>query len=172
MGIRQEMLTETQKMCLRLVAIGRTSKEIAIETGLSPQTIDQYLSRATQTLGAMNRRDAARRLIALENAPFNKSEFKPDAVANPDLLLPQGGAKEVQALSAAHDAMHDLTAPYWPEKVRRQRRWRSLFPPLGGPRNDLTSILRLKTILYLALFVAIATLALVSITVWTMALLA
>lgn len=56
------ILSENQKTCLRLVARGMTSKEIAQATGLAPQTVDTYLKLAMHRLGAPTRRDAARRL--------------------------------------------------------------------------------------------------------------
>lgn len=52
---------------LRLVAAGiTTSKALARETGLKPNTIDTYLHAATRALDAGNREDAARRFIELE----------------------------------------------------------------------------------------------------------
>jgi DNA-binding CsgD family transcriptional regulator len=74
-------LSDMQRTCLRLVARGRSSKEIALETGLSHQTVDQYVSRAVAILGVANRREAARRLSELETETFNKVEFKSEAVA-------------------------------------------------------------------------------------------
>lgn len=59
-------LTEGQKTCLRLVGRGMSSKEIAQETGLAPQTVDTYVKAAMAKLGASNRRDAARLLGAAE----------------------------------------------------------------------------------------------------------
>lgn len=53
-------LTDVQRASLRLVGKGLTSKEIARETGLTYQTVDQYLSRAALLIGAQNRREAAR----------------------------------------------------------------------------------------------------------------
>jgi DNA-binding CsgD family transcriptional regulator len=60
---RIEQLTPTQKEALRLVAEGRTSKEIARLTGVSESAIDQRLDRARSILGARNRREAAHFLV-------------------------------------------------------------------------------------------------------------
>lgn len=57
-----ETLSEGQKTCLRLVARGMTSKEIAQATGLSPQTVDTYIKAAMSRLNATSRREAARLL--------------------------------------------------------------------------------------------------------------
>ncbi len=67
-----EQLTARERDCLRLVARGMSSKEIALELGLSPLTVDGYLKEAVRTLGAATRREAARMLIAHEgDAPQN-----------------------------------------------------------------------------------------------------
>ena len=59
-------LPEGQKACLRLVAQGMSSKEIAKQLDLTPQTVDTYLKAAMARLGASNRREAARMLLADE----------------------------------------------------------------------------------------------------------
>ncbi|WP_231732857.1 helix-turn-helix transcriptional regulator [Porphyrobacter sp. CCH7-A1] len=44
-----------QVSCLRLVADGYTSKQIAKKLGLTPMTVDQYLQRAKTAMGAPDR---------------------------------------------------------------------------------------------------------------------
>jgi len=61
-------LSEGQKSCLRLVARGMSSKEIARATGLSHYTVDTYIKRALPVIGASNRRDAARIVINSEQS--------------------------------------------------------------------------------------------------------
>lgn len=54
-------LAPRQAECLRLVAAGLTSKEIALELGIgSKHTVDGYISEAVELLGARGRREAAR----------------------------------------------------------------------------------------------------------------
>jgi LuxR family quorum-sensing system transcriptional regulator CciR len=48
-------LSERQLACLKLVAEGRSSPEIARELGISPRTVDDYLAEACVKLGARNR---------------------------------------------------------------------------------------------------------------------
>lgn len=60
-------LDENQRVCLRLVAQGYTSKQIAQRTHLSAGTVDQYLFRANAILGVTDRREAARLLVAAES---------------------------------------------------------------------------------------------------------
>jgi DNA-binding CsgD family transcriptional regulator len=59
-------LSEGQKACLRLVAKGMSSKEIAKALGLTPQTVDTYVKVSMARIGASNRREAARMLVAAE----------------------------------------------------------------------------------------------------------
>ena len=61
-------LSEGQRSCLRLVARGMSSKEIARATGLSHNTVDTYIKRALPVIGASNRRDAARIVVKSEQS--------------------------------------------------------------------------------------------------------
>ena len=72
-----ERITKSQIVCLRLVAKGMTSKEIALQTGLSPGTVDQYVNRAASLLGVSSRREAARMLIKLEESGLKEFQLKP-----------------------------------------------------------------------------------------------
>lgn len=53
-------LTDRERAVLRLAEAGQSHKEIAQRLGLSPGTVRNYLSEATQKLGADNRIEAAR----------------------------------------------------------------------------------------------------------------
>lgn len=89
-----------------------SSKEIALETGLAPQTVDTYLKIALSRLEVTNRREAARRLVAWELS--QKSGSPTRAVAGqpstPD-PPPQTGGKKLLAilgLPPVGGAFHDL----------------------------------------------------------------
>lgn len=163
-------LTDVQRTCLRLVAKGLTSKEIARETGLTYQTVDQYLSRAALLIGAQNRREAARLFAQWEQ--FSRAEFKSVDLADssPAAILdlsakPQGwpqaeGSEQVMRDSAA-EAFMSAASPGWPVAV----------PPVGGEVNGLTSKQRLYAILRIAAFSAIAMLAIVLVLTGTLNLL-
>ena len=79
-----DQLTPRERDCLRLVAEGRSSKEIALALELSPFTVDEYVRSAVQKLGAANRREAARILVAGE-AGLTPEELgdEPQSVASP-----------------------------------------------------------------------------------------
>lgn len=133
-------LSDVQKRCLRLAAEGRSSKEIAPVVGLTHQTVDQYLHRARITLGAENRREAARILTEIESTiPFKRFELKSPAVAN----LPESAISEASI-----------------EPPQRQPRLLSL-PATGGPPNDLNTTQRLIAIGKIALFLMIIVLTMV-----------
>lgn len=116
----KESISESQLTCLRLVGEGMSSKEIAIETGLSPRTVDQYVNRAAATLGASNRREAARKLAKLETGELNKFQLKSERVEAPQKSDNLNGVN----LGAGNDKHRSLML-----------RWVS---PIGGERHDLT----------------------------------
>ena len=117
-------LSEGQKSCLRLVAKGMSSKEIAREMGLTPQTVDTYVKTSLARLGASNRREAARALVAWEAREFeslSEAEFVPSRVAEAGTPYePQSGDRR--------------QGPGWAKKAGE---WISL-PPLGGGYSDLS----------------------------------
>lgn len=51
-------LTERQTSVLRLIALGRSNKEIAKEIGLSPATVKTHVAHAMAVFGAANRAEA------------------------------------------------------------------------------------------------------------------
>lgn len=59
-------LSAQQRACLRLVAEGKTSKEIGRVLALSPSTVDSHVRAAIDRLGARDRVTAARQLMAYE----------------------------------------------------------------------------------------------------------
>jgi DNA-binding CsgD family transcriptional regulator len=107
-------LSESQKNCLRLVGRGMSTKEISIETGLSPQTVDTYVKTAMNRLGATNRRDAARALAQWELS--QKSGSPSQALAGPAIeaegFMQAGWKGLVQLLFPipAGGRLHDLNA--------------------------------------------------------------
>lgn len=129
-------LTDVQIRCLRLVAEGYTSKEIAKQLGLSPMTVDQYLHRAKKVIGAPDRRTAARRVFeAQSDGTFKPFELKAAAVAEPsqDMALPAVPSGETQT---------DTAADQWQTGLG--------YPPLGGIRSDLDATQKTRVILRIA----------------------
>ena len=141
-------LSDAQIACLLLVANGKSSKEIARDTGLSPQTVDQYLSRAANLLSASNRREAARKFIALGGLEFRKSEFKTAGVADPAKM---------------GSLMPSTQSGGWPHVPKRFAGW---LPPIGGDRHDLGPSDIILTILRISVGTAGAVAALIASGFW------
>ena len=62
-GPPDEQLSSQQQRVLALVADGKTNKEIAIELGLSPKTVKNYLSTVFEKLQVSRRSEAVARVI-------------------------------------------------------------------------------------------------------------
>lgn len=146
-------LSEAQINCLRLVAANRSSKEIALETGLSHQTVDQYISRAAAVLGAANRREAARILAELEREAFRKPEFKPEPV-----VLPENSPTMASSTGQPADGQG---AP-----DRSRNRLRTWLPEIGGTRHDLDTAQTIHAILRVSLFTMGTAGAIIAIVFW------
>lgn len=108
-------LSEGQKNCLRLVAQGMSSKEIAKQTGLTPQTVDTYLKASLPRLGASNRREAARLFLAWEaaNAAGTPPAATSESVAESDRSAPQARTR-IFGLPPLGGAVNDLG---WAQKT-------------------------------------------------------
>lgn len=101
-------LSPRQRECLRLVWERRTSKEIAVELGISAATVDGYIKEAMEQLGARNRRDAA--AIAFGSAPIappdKTGDESPGVVApDPAPIAPAASTK----------------TPFWPQPNRNRQ---------------------------------------------------
>ena len=73
-------LTPGQLDCLRLVDEHRSSKEIAVELGISSHTVDQRIRIALQTLG-VERRSQAARMVARELGPYQRLIHQPPHIS-------------------------------------------------------------------------------------------
>src|SRR5512139_2208396 len=81
---RVSRLTEKQRVCLRMVLMHHSSKEIARELGVGADAVDQRLKTAMRTLGVESRVEAARMLARHEGTAtyqqfvYQTSEVVPD----------------------------------------------------------------------------------------------
>lgn len=129
-------LTDVQVNCLRLVADGYTSKQIAQKLGLTHLTVDQYLQRAKTAMGAPDRRTAARWYVESQQNPgFKSFELKPGPVAEPanDVTPPVVSAAETPSPQATGQ---------WQTRLG--------FPPVGGIRTSLDASQKTNAILRIA----------------------
>jgi DNA-binding CsgD family transcriptional regulator len=129
-----DRLTERQRACLELVAMGFTSKQIGRKLGISHSTVDNHILIATQTLGVADRREAGR-LVAMAGQQ-----------------LP----RQAQGLSYDPEL-----ANLGEREAGRSPGTRSLrlIPPVGGQTNEQT--LGYKTVQILSIAV-LSTLAVIS----------
>lgn len=85
------LLTPQERECLRLVAQQRSSKEIALDLGISKASVDTYCNRARAKLGVASRREAAQ-LVLEASAGAPVTGFAPPhgvpGAGPPVLLLP------------------------------------------------------------------------------------
>jgi DNA-binding CsgD family transcriptional regulator len=105
-------LSEGQKACLRLVAQGMSSKEIAKALDLTPQTVDTYVKASMARLGASNRREAARMLVAEEGS---------QKLGSPSAALADAAPRHDQAAATGSTGRLSWVRP----------------PPVGGGFHDL-----------------------------------
>ena len=108
-------LTNSQKECLRLVGQGMSSKENAIATGLSPQTVDTYIKSANQISEVSSRREAARKLLDAERS--QKSGYPSEPVVRED----EPGEQSSQSEHGAEPGGNSFFR----------------LPPVGGEENAL-----------------------------------
>ncbi|HWU95160.1 MAG TPA: helix-turn-helix transcriptional regulator [Sphingomonas sp.] len=136
-----EQLTARERDCLRLVARGMSSKEIALALGLSPLTVDGYLKEAARTLGVSSRREAARILASHEEAPPQAPETPPQKL----------GAEPVDLAETVHSGV-----PLPPKRSEAEPRFRVPFLRQGRQTNDLDPLNRLMWIFGLSILMLIA----------------
>ncbi len=128
---RIDMLTDRERACLRLVARGRSSKEIAAELGISHHTVDLYLKRTIKSLGATDRRDAARQLENYEISGNQGLVTQPPELAETPPML-------VISAPIRTESPSGFAVPFFRN---------------GREANDLTTVQRLGWICGLAIFI-------------------
>ncbi|WP_179042130.1 LuxR C-terminal-related transcriptional regulator [Sphingobium lactosutens] len=140
-------LSATQRQILQLVADGVTaSKDIGRVIDKSPATIDVYLSKAAASLGANGRHEAARKFKELSQLD---SKFRMEDIA------------ETEGIGLCEDAGSKPAS-------RSSKLMKKLFPPIGGPTDELTPLRTLGLIIQLSLITAVSTAVVVVIYLWVM----
>jgi DNA-binding CsgD family transcriptional regulator len=140
-------ITEGQRVCLRLVFLHKTSKDIARELDISPHTVDQRLRSAIRTLGVTNRVEAARALAAFERG----GTYQPTVYQSPDIELtstPAELAPPARVALGGGEGQESL--------INSPRRWHPPFATYRGERNDLGVLQRLFWIFVIAVSTALS----------------
>ncbi len=169
---RIDRLSNRHRDVLRGVAALRKTKQIAVELGIAPGTVDGYIADAVRILGATDRGDAARMLARHERIdPLSdprppspgQSGGQSSWVAAPAASMPQI-AQPVVEPEAFHDAGADRvsqdagTHRVAPDTGARQRpSFAGLLPirRTGQRSNDLPVAARLLWIPAIAVILAV-----------------
>ncbi|WP_172272178.1 helix-turn-helix transcriptional regulator [Caulobacter sp. RHG1] len=120
-------LTPRERACLALVARGFSSKEIALQLGISPASVDVRIGKACERLGVATRREAAR--LFSGHSDFHAYETSP-LTPSPPLPSPEGGTGEMHGPAANEQRSdkdgepdglaQDLREPTLPDAVSRR----------------------------------------------------
>lgn len=133
-----DRLSPRQRECLRLYWTRQaTSKEIARELGIGKATVDGYIAEAVATLGARDRREAAR--LAFGEPPVGPGATPAGPEASP----------------AGEEAMPPAPSGGDPARVAPAFDWGSVLPLRTGAHNDLSIAARFIWIFLLAVAAAV-----------------
>ena len=155
---RAATLPEHQRVCLRMVLEHKSSKEIALELGISPHTVDQRVKSAMQTLGVGSRVAAARLLAEHEGAAYQPLVYQHLDLAD----LPKAGPAQATrgdggGMNRRPTVVREERAPFitsvrshpWPVELPLRSK--------GGRFNDLTAWQRLGWVFAIMMAVALST---------------
>ena len=144
-------LTSGQLDCLRLVNEHLSSKEIAVELGISSHTVDQRIRGALQTLG-VDRRSQAARLVAQQLGPYQRLIHQsPHIEGGPD----RGQSDGAVGFQIRHaDRAGKAGGSGFNTEQRPGSNWSSLplpFATRSHPRNEMSVGYRLLWIVLIAM---------------------
>ncbi len=80
---RLENVTARQRECLNLVYDGMSSKEIALQLGLGPGTVDNHIKAAMRTLGTTSRFEAAKAINQSLSTDYPRLDSQPPHLPEP-----------------------------------------------------------------------------------------
>jgi DNA-binding CsgD family transcriptional regulator len=144
-------LSKGQLDALLLVDQHLSSKEIAVELGISSHTVDQRIRGALQVLG-VERRSQAARMVAQVHGPYQRLIHQPPHIEGGQSLGHPGGAVGFQIRHADRaGGTGDLGVN---TEQRSGASWSSLplpFATRSRPRNEMSVGLRLVWIVLIAM---------------------
>ena len=149
---RVAKLTEGQLDCLRLVDQHLSSKEIAVELGISPHTVDQRIRQALQTLGVSRRAQAAR-VVSQFSEPYQRLIHQPPHIETPATPGDEGAAVSNQIRHAGRaGGVWGSLGFHTEQKHGLSRPSLQLpFATRSHPRNEMSVGLRLLWIVAIAI---------------------
>ena len=144
-------LTPGQLDCLRLVDQHLSSKEIAVELGISSHTVDQRIRGALQTLG-VERRSQAARMVARTLGPYQRLIHQSPHIEGPSDSAQFDEAVGYQIRHA--DRAGKASGSGFNTEQRPGSIWSSLplpFATRSHPRNEMSVGQRLLWIVLIAI---------------------
>jgi DNA-binding CsgD family transcriptional regulator len=144
-------LSKGQLDCLLLVDQHLSSKEIAVELGISPHTVDQRIRGALQILG-VERRSQAARLVAQVNSPYQRLIHQPPHIEDGGPSVHPGDAVGFQIRHA--DRAGEAGGARIDTEQTPDASWSSLplpFATRSQPRNEMSVGFRLVWIVLIAM---------------------
>jgi DNA-binding CsgD family transcriptional regulator len=151
LGARIARLNKGQLDCLRLVDQHLSSKEIAVELGISSHTVDQRIRQALQTLG-VERRSQAARIVSQELGPYQRLIHQSPHIEDEPNPSQSGDAVGIQirhADRAGKAGGFGFITEQTPKSI-----WSSLplpFATRSHPRNEMSVASRLLLIVLIAI---------------------
>ena len=148
---RVARLTEGQLDCLRLVAQHMSSKEIAVELGISPHTVDQRIRQSLHTLEVPRRAQAAR-IVSQFSDPYQRLIHQTPYIEPSHPTSDESAAVSNQIRHAGRAGEAWGSAGFHTEQ-RHGFSWSSLqlpFATRSHPRNEMSVGLRLLWIVIIA----------------------
>ena len=148
---RVARLSPGQLDALLLVDQHLSSKEIAVELGISPHTVDQRIRGALHILG-VERRSQAARMVAQVNGPYQRLIHQPPYIEGDETSGQPSGAVGIQIRHA--DRAGGASNLGVTTEQRPRSSWSSLPLPLATrsqPRNEMSVGFRLVWIVLIAM---------------------
>ncbi|CAM8664158.1 MULTISPECIES: helix-turn-helix domain-containing protein [Sphingobium] len=144
-------LSEGEKQCLRLVAQGFNSKEIARQLHVSEHTVDQRVRTSLRKFGVPSRKEAARLFISVEQLSPQSDTYQPLIYQSERLASdPEPGSSLAQPDRLDEQTKHKTLL----------RRILAFGPPLGGSTNELSIDGRILAMIRAAVLTGVGVVAL------------
>lgn len=144
-------LSEGEKQCLRLVAQGFNSKEIARQLRVSEHTVDQRVRTSLRKFGVPSRKEAARLFVSVDQRSPQSDTYQP-LIYQPE---PLASGPEPASSLAQPDKPDEET-----ERPTLLRRILAFGPPLGGSTNELSIDGRILAMIRAAVLTGVGVVAL------------
>ena len=147
-------LTDGQRAVVALVADNKTSKEIALELGISPNTVDQRIKGAQAKLGVRRRSEAARLYrLALQGGMCGDLVYPSSGLASSFSGGDENASLGMEDRTGDGSTMlHQAQAAYTADLSAwgGERSWSSVLLE-AGRRNELSPLARVAAILGMTL---------------------